>query len=118
MLLYTTRTAVFKNGDKSVLLCKVTLPCGSDDEQISGVIAEFYSEIYRSTYASAREYALRIEPPGGRLATLTVNCTHDIKKEVLTVSRSYIVSHLGRIIKERVFIDKFSKNMIKQRNIP
>lgn len=118
MLLYSTRTAVFRNEEKSTLLCKITLPCGAEDEKLDGIIAEYYQAIYEETYASARAYAARISPPDNRLATFTVACEHGIKKGVLTVKRSYKISYCGSKVKEREFTDKFSKNMIKQRNIP
>ena len=118
MLLYSTRTAVFKNGDKSVLLCRITLPSGAEDEKLNSAIVRFYSEIYEATYASARDCAARMDPPDGRLATLTVTCTHNVKKGAIIVYRSYKITQSGKTLKERQFTDKFSENVIKQRNIP
>ncbi len=107
MLLYSTRTAVFKNGDKSVLLCKITLPVGADDEKINATVAKYYSQIYSATYSLAKDYAARLSPPDERLVTLTVKCCDKLKKNRLTLARTYTVSHNGSVIKERMFVDKF-----------
>ena len=107
MLLYSTRTAVFKNGDKSVLLCKITLPVGAEDEEINARISEFYSQIYDATYRLAKDYAARILSPDGRLVTLTVRCSDSVKKDRLIVKRTYTTSHRSGVSREKTFMDKF-----------
>jgi hypothetical protein len=118
MLLYSTRTAVFKNGDKSTLLCKITLPSGTCGEGIRGDVVGFYKGIYEATYLLAREYAAHISPRDNRLFTLKVSCAQSIKKGVLKLRRTYKITGEGNVIKEMTFTDKFKINVIKQRNIP
>lgn len=113
MLLYSTRTAVFKNGDKSVLLCRITLPTDAEDGALCSAVAELYGKIYVATYSFAKAYAARILPPDGRLALLEVKCEHELKKGCLTVKRTYTISHSGKVIKERVFKDKFREKCDK-----
>ncbi len=121
MLLYSTRTAVFKNGDKSVLLCRITLPVDAEADELRATVSEFYSRIYEATYSFAKDYAARISSPDGRLASLVVKCEHSLKKRLLTVKRTYTVSHGGQAAKEKIFKDKFKlkydktkKNSVKE----
>ena len=107
MLLYSTRTAVFKNGDKSTLLCRITLPTGAEDESLSAGISKLYKEIYNATYSAAKEYAVRISPPEGRLFTFTVTSIEKIKKGTLILKRTYKIAGDDGNVTERTFVDKF-----------
>ena len=107
MLLYSTRTAVFKNGDKSTLLCRITLPIGAEDESLCAVIFKLYKEIYNATYSAAKEYAARISPTDGRLFTVAVTSRESIKKGALVLKRTYKIAGDDGNVTERTFIDKF-----------
>ena len=116
MLLYSTRTAVFKNGDKSTLICRITLPTGAEDEGLSAEVSELYSEIYNATYSAAKEYATRISPPEGRLFTFTVTSAESIKKGTLILKRTYKITSTDSTVIERVFVDKFKVKCDKTNN--
>ena len=107
MLLYSTRTAVFKNGDKSVLLCKITLPTGAEDTALDARIAEYYKGVYSATHAAAKEYAQSLSPEGGRLYTLTVSTAETIRTGRLAVKRTYKITGTGGVVAEKTFTDKF-----------
>ena len=108
MLLYSTRTAVFKNGDKSTLWCRITLPTGAEDEELGARIADFYKEIYNATYSAAREYAERISVSDGRLVTLDISCTHAYKNDRILVKRTYTITGKAGAIAQRSFVDGFA----------
>ena len=116
MLLYSTRTAVFKNGDKSTLLCRITLPTGAEDESLSAEVSKLYKEIYSATYSAAKEYAVRISPPGGRLFTLTVTSSEKIKKSTLILKRTYKITSTDGTVVERAFVDRFKAKYDKTNN--
>ena len=107
MLLYSTRTAVFKNGDKSVLLCKITLPTGAEDTALDARIVEYYKAVYNATHAAAKEYAETVSPEGNRLYTLTVSAVESVKNGRLTVKRTYKITGTGGVVAEKTFTDKF-----------
>ena len=116
MLLYSTRTAVFKNGDKSTLLCRITLPTGAEDESISARISELYKEIYNVTYSAAKEYAARISPADGRLFTFNVTSRESIKKGRLILKRTYKITGADGAVTERAFVDRFKVKCDKTNN--
>lgn len=106
MLLYSTRTAVFKNEGKGVLLCKITLPKGADDGELSARISHFYKGIYDVTCSFADRYAKGILPDG-RLRVLTVRCEESAKKNRLIIKRTYALSGSRGAACVRTFVDKF-----------
>ena len=118
MLLYNTQRAVLKGGERSTLLCNITLPCGTDDKLLNDRISRFYKDLYSAIYSLAKAYIGSISPPNGRLATLDIRCEERVKRGKLSVKRTCVVSCAGVVLKKRVFVDKFSINMTKQRNIP
>ena len=118
MLLYNTQRAVFKNGDKCTLLCSVSLPCGAADAKLGNLVSRYYKDLYGTIYSSAKSYAGRIVPLNGRLVTLNIKCEHCVKKRKIFVQRTYSISYGGAVTKKKTFVDKFSINMTKQRNIP
>ena len=107
MLLYSTRTAVFKNGDKSVLLCKITLPRGAEDTELDARIAEYYKGVYSATHAAAKEYAQTVSPEENRLYTLTVSAVESTKSGRLAVKRTYKITGTSGVLAEKTFTDKF-----------
>ena len=116
MLLYSTRTAVFKNGDKSTLLCRITLPTGAEDESLSAEVSELYREVYNATYSAAKEYAVRISPPEGRLFTFTVTSIEKIKNGTLILKRTYKITSTDSAVMERTFVDRFKVKCDKTNN--
>ena len=116
MLLYSTRTAVLKNNEgRSVLLCRITLPTGADDEELGGRILELYKPLYDATCSAAKEYAKGLTTTNGRLVTLNVECEHNVKKGRLTVTRTYTVFNTNKPYKKKVFNDKFKIKYDKTR---
>lgn len=118
MLLYNTQRAVFKNGDGCTLLCDITLPCGAEDGELNKRIARFYKSLYEVVCSTAKEYVGRTSSPNGCLIKLNVRCEERVKGGKLIVKRTCVVSMNGVDLKRRVFVDKFSINVTKQRNIP
>ena len=116
MLLYSTRTAVFKNGDKSTLLCRITLPTGAEDESLSAEVSELYREVYNATYSAAKEYATRISPPEGRLFTFTVTSSEKIEKGTLILKRTYKITSTDGTVIERALVDKIKVKCDKTNN--
>lgn len=107
MLLYSKRTAVFKNGEKSVLLCRIILPTDAKEVELDTSIAEFYARIYEATYSFAKGYAARISPPDGRIATLSVKCADGLKRGRIIIKRTYTLSYANKVVSEKTFVDKF-----------
>ena len=117
MLLYSTRTAVLKNNEgKSVLLCKITLPTGADEAEVDERISGFYKSIYDTTYAAAKEYALRISGTASSLAIFSVMCEDLVKNDKLILRRTYTLSDSASPSKVRTFKDKFNIKCDKTKN--
>ena len=98
MLLYSTRTAVFKNEGKGVLLCKITLPKGADDGELSARIRTGRSMNRSSLSVSSS--------PIGSIFTL-VRCEESAKKNRLIIKRTYALSGSRGAACVRTFVDKF-----------